>query len=345
GAFLSGGIDSSIVVALMSELLDQPVKTFSIGFEEQEYNELPYARMIADQYKTEHHEFIVKPDVVDILPKLVQNYNEPYSDSSAIPTYYLAQMTRRHVTVALNGDGSDECFSGYPRHVSAEALFRLQRRIGTFGKGALEALVSLLPRGSHRRSLSRRIQRYVNAFYEKPQRLYIRWLCVFDNEMKEELYTPAFCDVNRQFDSVDLLERWYDRADGEAFIDTTLYTDVMSYLPEDLLVKVDIATMAHSLEARSPFVDHKVMEFAAKLPPELKLNGSDTKYLLKQTFSKYLPAEIRHRKKMGFGVPIDHWLRNELKSMAYDLLLDKTAIERGYFNKKAVQQLLDDHVA
>jgi asparagine synthase (glutamine-hydrolysing) len=344
GAFLSGGIDSSIVVAVMSSMLDQPVKTFSIGFEEEEYDELAFARMIAERYRTNHQEFIVKPDVVDILPKLVWHYNEPYGDSSAVPTYCLAKMTRQHVTVALNGDGSDECFAGYPRYVEAKKVSRLRKIAGWTGRSLVEKSVQMLPAGPNRHSFTNRLKRYVKAFYESPQRRYVRWLCIFDNDMKHEICTRAFQETVRDIDSIDLTEELYNRADGKAFIDKILYVDVMSYLPEDLLVKVDIASMAHSLEARSPFVDHKVMECAASLPADLKLRGFETKYFLKRILSEFLPPEILYRKKMGFGVPIDRWLRKDLKEMAYDLLLDKTATARGYFRKDAVKLLLDEHV-
>ena len=345
GAFLSGGIDSSIVVAIMSTLLNRPVKTFSIGFEEEEYNELPYARMIADKYKTDHHEFIVKPDIADLLPKLIWSYNEPYADSSAVPTYYLAEMTRRHVTVALNGDGSDECFAGYPRHVLSSFAASYRRAADLCGGRLIKRAAELLPEGRQRHSLSSRLKRFVRAFYENPPRQYVRSLCHFDNAMKANLCTRAFKETVQGIDSVAILEALYNKADGKAHLDKILYVDVMSYLPEDLLVKVDIASMAHSLEARSPFLDHRVIEFAASLPAELKLKGRETKHLLKHTLGDFLPREILFRKKMGFGVPIDRWLRRELKEMAHDMLLDKTAAGRGYFNTAAVQTLLSEHLS
>jgi len=344
GAFLSGGIDSSIIVALMSGMLDRPVKTFSIGFDEQEYDELPYGRIIAKQYKTDHREFIVRPDVIDILPKIIWHYNEPYADSSAIPTFYLSQKTREYVTVALNGDGGDECFAGYSRHLSSHMSCYVQKLTALAGKAAVLKAVGRLPRGKHRHSFTRRVQRYTRALYEKPERRYLRWLCYFDNEMKNDLYDAAFKETVGGEDSAELIEQLYRRADAPAHIDKTLYVDSMSYLPEDLLVKVDIASMAHSLEARSPFVDHKVMEFAAALPPRLKLHGFTKKYLLKACLGKYLPNEIRHRKKMGFGVPIDRWLHRDLKDMVHDVLLDGTSQQRGYFAMGQVKNLLEEHV-
>ncbi len=345
GAFLSGGIDSSLVVAVMSGLMNQPVKTFSIGFEEESYDETKYARIIAKKYKTDHHEFVVKPDAIDILPKLVWHYNEPFADSSAIPTYYVSKMTRDYVTVALNGDGGDESFAGYERYL-ADKLADYYRFVPNFlRERIIRKAVDLLPYSTNRRSFLRRLKRFVKGISEIPERRYVRWICFFDNEMKNELYTSSFKELTKGIDSVDLTVNWYKKADAEKFIDKTLFVDVMSYLPEDLLVKVDIASMANSLEARSPFLDHKVMEFAASLPADLKLRGMETKYLLKHTLSDIVPKEILHRKKMGFGVPIDVWFRNDLKEMAYDLLLDKKCTERGYFKKEVVKKLLDEHVS
>ena len=279
GAFLSGGIDSSLVVAVMQRLLERPGKTFSIGFKEEGYDELDYARMVARHCHTDHHEFVVKPDALEILPKLVWHYNEPFADSSAIPTYYVAQMTREHVTVALNGDGGDESFAGYERYL-ADKLAAYYRAVpACIRDGIFRKVIDRLPHSSDRRRFVRRLKRFVKGISEEPERRYVRWICFFDNEMKNDLYTPCFGELTRGTDSVDLTVGWYGRSDAAAFLDRTLYVDVMSYLPEDLLVKVDIATMAHSLEARSPFLDHKLMEFAASLPADLKLRGMETKYL------------------------------------------------------------------
>ena len=345
GAFLSGGIDSSLVVAVMSRLMNQPVKTFSIGFEEEAYDEVKFARLIAGKYETDHHEFTVKPDAVSILPELVWHYNEPFADSSAIPTYYVSKLTRDFVTVALTGDGGDESFAGYERYV-ADKLADYYRRVPAFiREGIIRRAVDRLPHSTNRRNFLRRLKRFVRGISEPPERRYVRWICFFDNEMKGDLYTPAFNDLNREIDSVDLTVKWYEQADAEQFLDRTLFVDVMSYLPEDLLVKVDIASMAHSLEARAPFLDHKLMEFAASLPADLKLRGMETKYLLKHTLSDIVPQEILQRRKMGFGVPLDVWFRNDLKEMAYDVLLDQKSIERGYFRKEYVLKMLDDHVS
>lgn len=345
GAFLSGGIDSSLVVAMMSKLMDYPVKTFSIGFEEEDYNELKYARIIANKYETDHHEFIVKPDAIEILPKLIWHYNEPFADSSAIPTYYVSKVTREYVKVALNGDGGDESFAGYERYL-ADKLADYYRFIPKFFREQIiKKALNYIPYSTNRRNFFRRLKRFIKGISEVPERRYVRWICFFDNEMKDDLYTPSFKEEVNDIDSVDLTVEWYKKTDAKAFIDKTLFVDVMSYLPEDLLVKVDIASMANSLEARSPFLDHKVMEFAASLPSDLKLRGIETKYLLKHTLSDILSKEILGRRKMGFGVPLDVWFRKELKEMAYDVLLDKRCTERGYFEREAIQRMLDEHVS
>ncbi len=204
----------------------------------------------------------------------------------------------------------------------------------SYGKGLYEERWTSFPTVLTGETFSGDLNGLYRGISEPPERRYVRWICFFDNEMKGDLYTPAFNDLHREIDSVDLTVKWYEQADAEQFLDRTLFVDVMSYLPEDLLVKVDIASMAHSLEARSPFLDHKVMEFAASLPADLKLRGMETKYLLKHTLSDIVPQEILQRRKMGFGVPLDVWFRNDLKEMAYDVLLDQKSIERGYFRKE-----------
>lgn len=345
GAFLSGGIDSSATVAVMSQLANRPIKTFSIGFHESEYNEIPFAAIVAKKFDTEHTEFIVKPDAVSILPKLVWHYNEPFADSSAIPTYYVAQLTRQHVTVALNGDGGDESFAGYERYIADKLAGYYEKVPSLVRKHIIKKCLAFIPHQENRRSFFRRLKRFVNGISEQAERRYVRWICGFDNEMKNDLYTMAFAEKVTAIDSVDLIENWYHKADGTLFLDRTLFVDVMSYLPDDLLVKVDIAAMAHSLEARSPFLDHKLMEFAAALPPHYKLNGLQSKYLLKKAFASLLPATVLHRKKMGFGVPIDRWLRKELKDITCQILLEKRSIERGLFKEQAVRMLIDEHLS
>lgn len=343
GAFLSGGIDSSTVVALMSECSSGRVRTFSVGFEEQGYNELHYARLVAERYETDHHEFVVKPDAIEILPELVWYYNEPYADSSAIPTYCLAKMVREHVTVALNGDGGDENFAGYERYLATQIASRYDR-LPRVVRRSVERGIGALPPACFR-EFSRRAQRFFAAVFEEPRRRYARWITFFTNVQKAHLYTPAFREVTDPYDSVDLILQAYEAAGTADFLDATLGVDVATYLPDDLLMKVDIATMAHSLEARSPMVDHLFMEFVASIPSELKLRGRTQKHLFKQAVRDFLPLPVIDRPKMGFGVPIDRWFRRELREMSYDLLLSRRFTERGLFRPEVVRQILDEHAA
>lgn len=345
GAFLSGGIDSSAIVAVMSQIGNQPVKTFSIGFEEADYNELQYAKTVASRFQTDHKEFVVKPNAINILPKLVWHYDEPYADPSAIPTYYVSQLTREYVTVALNGDGGDESFAGYERYV-ADRFATVYEKIPHFlREKIIKKAVNLLPYREYRWSLIRRLKRFINSTTKEPERRYVQWLCYFTNEMKEKLYSPSFMQKVLLLDSIEITADMFNQSDAENLLEKTLFSDVMLYLPYDLLVKVDIASMANSLEARSPFLDQKVMEFAASLPANLKLRGMQTKFILKKAFESLLPKEIIYRKKMGFGVPLYRWFRQDLKDIMYEVLLAKKTIERGYFKQDAVKQLLDDHVA
>jgi asparagine synthase (glutamine-hydrolysing) len=344
GAFLSGGIDSSVIVALMAKLGVAHIKTFSIGFEEKAYNELPFARLVAQQYDTDHHELTVTPKATEMFQKLVWFYNEPFADSSAIPTLYLSEMTKRHVTVALNGDGGDENLLGYDRYVASlygswyDRLPKPIRRILEWG-------THFLPDASKSKTILSRLKRFVAVLSETPERRYGYWLSHFDPILKQHLCTEEFLRKSGESDSFSLLVDAFQNSDAKNFLNRLLDVDVNMYLPDDLLVKVDIASMAHGLEARSPFLDHHVMEFCATLPSSMKLKGRDKKYVLKQAVRSLLPDEILNRPKMGFGVPLDHWFRHDLREMAYDLLLSPRAIHRGYFHKHVVETLLDEHVS
>jgi asparagine synthase (glutamine-hydrolysing) len=276
GAFLSGGIDSSAVVALMSEESSDPVKTFSIGFEEQDFSELHHARRVAQHVGAEHHEFIVRPRALEVLPTLVEHYGEPYADSSAIPTYYVSRETRKHVTVALNGDGGDECFAGYERYAAMRLAERYHRLPGLLRESLIGQAVGLLPTSELRRSRVRDVKRFLRAASQPKVERYLRWVSVFDRDAKRELYSENFRRATDGFDAAALIEPWFAKANGAGIVDAALLADTMTYLPNDLLVKVDIASMAVSLEARSPFLDHHVIEFAASLPEGLKLRGLTT---------------------------------------------------------------------
>lgn len=348
GAFLSGGIDSSLIVALMAEYSDRPVQTFSIGFEEKTFNELPYARLVAERYGTDHHEFIVKPDAVDILPKLVWHFDEPFGDASAIPSYYLAEMTRRYVKVALNGDGGDESFAGYMRYLAMRLVsyYRClpqairQHVIEAFFRNAYPHL-SLLPESFLKYF---RYARYMNDLsLALPVESYAHAMMGCDNPLKAELVTPEVWQQVKHLHSFDLLAAYFQETHVEHLTDKMLYADVMMYLPGDLLVKMDRMTMAHHVEGRSPFLDHRVMEFMATVPAEDKLRGSRLKYLLKQLATPYLPKAVLTRKKQGFSVPLRLWFRNELREMLRDHLSASHIVRDGILNGRTIQRLLDEH--
>jgi asparagine synthase (glutamine-hydrolysing) len=344
GAFLSGGIDSSAVVALMSELSTERVKTFSIGFEEQEFNEIGHARRVSERFGTDHNEFIVRPNAVDVLPTLVRHYGEPYADSSAIPTYYLSKMTRQHVTVALNGDGGDECFAGYERYAAMRIAERYHRLPRLFREQIVEPAIAAIPQaGSMRSRRLGKARRFLGVVGRPVGERYLRWTSAISEELKAELCTAHFLARTSAAKTLGYLQPWFEGNGEIDIVDRALMADTSNYLPNDLLVKVDIASMAVSLEARSPFLDHHLMEFAASLPARYKLRGLTTKYLLKHALKGLLPAENLTRSKMGFGVPIRRWFRNELKSFLEDNILSGKALGRGYFKAEVVRHLVDEH--
>ncbi len=343
GAFLSGGIDSSAVVALMSQESSEPVKTFSIGFDEQDFSEIHHARRIAQHVGADHHEFIVRPDALEVLPTLVEHYGEPYADSSAVPTYYVAKETRKHVTVALNGDGGDESFAGYKRYL-AMGLSEKYRRVPSFlRESVIKQTVNRIPTSPLKGSRVKSAKRLLDAVSLPRVDRYTRWVSVFNEETKKPLYSDFFREQTRAADATGLLGEWFKRANGIGILDAMLLTDQMTYLPNDLLVKVDIAAMAVSLEARSPFLDHHVIEFAASLPQNLKLRGLTTKYVLKKALRKLLPNENLNRSKMGFGVPVGHWFRGKMQPFLREVVLSEKASRRGLFKQEGVRQLIELH--
>ncbi|OGS17877.1 MAG: asparagine synthase (glutamine-hydrolyzing) [Elusimicrobia bacterium RIFOXYA2_FULL_50_26] len=345
GAFLSGGIDSSAVVALMAAGSSTPVKTFSIGFKEEDYSELKYAAQVARHVGSDHHELIVEPGTVDILPKLAWHYNEPFGDSSALPSYYVARETRRYVTVALNGDGGDESFAGYLRYrafVLSKAVAPVAK---TLSAPLLPASSFLLKHTSNAnvRRLLNRLNIFLSAMNEPPARRNLRWHSIFNDERKAALYSADMRNLLDGKNCSSHLENLFIGAPANNDIDRLLYTDIMSYLPECLLVKMDIASMANSLEARSPFLDHELIELAAHMPAGLKLHGLTGKYILKKALRNMLPAAILNRKKMGFAIPVHHWFRGDLKNYISDILLSPQFLQRNYFDKNAVERLIKEH--
>lgn len=345
GAFLSGGVDSSAVVATMARVGGGRVRTFTIGSSARAYDETAYARMVAERYGTEHEELVVEPDSVAILPRLVWHYGEPFADPSAVPTYYVAQMARRHVTVALNGDGGDEGFLGYRRYRAMRHLMRLDRmtRWGPRERHVgLARALALMPPAAARRLKLARIGEVLRAPADEPGRRYGATLAYFADRDKEAGYGEALRD-RLAGSAFDLFAPYFEAA-GDLVAGANR-ADIHTYLPDDLMVKVDVASMAHGLEARSPLLDHTLLEWAAALPRALKMAGGETKSLLKQAMEPYLPRAVLYRPKRGFGVPIEAWLRDELRDLAYDTLLSQGARARGLFRPDYVRRLLDEHCA
>lgn len=342
GAFLSGGVDSSAVVALMARNSDRPIKTFSIGFKEEKYNELPYAKRVAEAFGTDHTEFIVEPHAIELLPMLVRQYEEPYADSSALPTYYVSKLTREHVTVALNGDGGDENFAGYSRY-SAFQISTLLDHFDPINRAMGKPLSRLLAR-KIRNTFFDRLNRFSESLSADYRRRYLSYTAYFTNEQKAALYTDEFKKKVCSTDTYDLIASRFLESGSSNRTEQAVYADFATYLPEDLLVKVDIATMAVSLEGRSPFLDHELLELSAKIPFGLKLKGlNNKKYILKEALRGIVPDEVMDRPKMGFGIPIDHWFRNELKDYTREKLLDGELVRRTIVRREAVEAILDRH--
>jgi len=345
GAFLSGGIDSSAVVYMMSKLSSRPVKTFSIGFEEREYSELKYAKIIARRFGTDHHEYVVRPDAIKLLPKLVWHYNEPYADSSALPSYYVAQMTRQKVKVALNGDGGDENFGGYERFWAARVAELFRKFPESLRKGIMKGIVNRIPESIEPKNFPRKFKRFI-SMAEKPYReRHYNWISIFRDYEKEDLFTDGFSKEMNNRQSFFSLNNAFEECNSKDIVDLVVSTDIKTNLLDDLLVKMDIATMANALEGRSPFLDHKVMEFAASIPSNMKIKGTKLKYILKKALKNKLPDEILGRGKMGFGVPLNNWFRGELKDYSYEILLSDKCVKRGYFKREGLKSILDEHCA
>jgi len=345
GAFLSGGIDSTIITGLMQELSDQPVHSFSIGFPVARFDERTFAREAAEHLGTIHHEKVVEPSALSILPKLIWHYDEPLSDSSAIPMMYLSEMTREFVTVALSGDGADELFAGYDRYhaVKLAGVFDyLPKPVRSLFSSEVWQRI---PASVEQKSFRRRLKRFLDAIGEEPQRRYLNWISIFDHSRRREIYSDSMLARLGDADAASFLQTAYAECPSRDFVTQTTCADVLTYLPCDILSKVDIASMAYGLECRSSFLDHSVVELAARMPLEFKRKGKQGKQILLDTFRDLLPASIQSRPKMGFGVPLDSWFRNELKPLLFNVLLDQKSLERGWFRPEAVRKLVDEHVA
>jgi asparagine synthase (glutamine-hydrolysing) len=328
---------------MMAELSTGPVKTFSIGFEDPALDERSAARIVAELFATDHQELVVRPSVADILPRLVRHYGEPFADATAIPTYYLSEMTRRYVTVALNGDGGDETLGGYHRYVINRHLARLgvvPRPI----RSAVGAISTRIPSNGHVDSTANRLRRSLGSIADSPADRYLRYVTDFQGFDRASVYSTEYADQVAVSAVATVISRPWRESGAADIVDLMLDVDEQTYLPDDLLFKADIATMAHSLEGRAPMLDHRFVEYAASLPVHLKVSGRQTKVALRRLLQPSVPRTIVDAPKRGFRPPLSAWLRGELRDMAYDVLLDPVAQRRGYFVPERVRELLDDHV-
>ncbi|MFK5854540.1 MAG: asparagine synthase (glutamine-hydrolyzing) [Bacteroidota bacterium] len=349
GAFLSGGYDSSLIVALMQAQSSKPIKTFTIGFHEEGYNEAQYAKSVAKHLATEHTELYVTPkDAIDVIPKLPKIWDEPFSDSSQIPTYLVSELVSKHVTVSLSGDGGDELFYGYQRYtmgnkvwktlnrLPASVRFGLATALERFPGGALEKTLSHLPKRMHIPNIADRLPKIAAIMKERTgeefyHRLVSHWKNPTSLVLGSEKQKLIFDDNKDLMKLPTLSERM-------------MYIDSMTYLPDDILTKVDRASMAVSLESRVPLLDHRVVEFAWQLPMSMKYRDGKGKWILREVLHRYVPKKIMDRPKMGFGVPIDEWLRGPLRDWAEDLLNEKRLREDGFFEPEPIRKMWDEHV-
>lgn len=341
GAFLSGGIDSSSVVALMHKALSGPLITSSIGFGEKEFNELPFARSIASRYGANHHEQIIRPDALAVVEKLSWHYDEPFADSSAVPTYYVSKVAREHITVALSGDGGDENFAGYRRYYfdQRENWLRSWLPAGV-RQPVFGALASIYPKADWVPRVFRGKATLQNLA-RCPVEAYYRSVSACNPELKLNLLHRDIRQQLADYNSLDVLREYYERADTDDLLSRIQYVDIKTYLSDDILAKVDRASMANSLEVRAPILDHKVMELAARIPSSLKLRGIQGKYIFKKALKRVLPESILYRKKMGFAVPLGRWFRGELKAMAQETIFDGQP--EGLLDRSTVEKIWREH--
>jgi asparagine synthase (glutamine-hydrolysing) len=335
GAFLSGGIDSSAIVALLASTIGEPVKTFTIGFDDRDgFDERPFARAVADQFRTEHHEEVVHAEAVDLVEELVWHHDQPFGDSSAIPTYLLNQVARRHVTVALSGDGGDELFAGYERFAAALAVDRLLR-LPEPGRAVGERLVAALPATALRGRVGR-VQRFAEMVEQGMPWAYLGWISFVPEPWRQRLLSPP-----KDWARTNYARRWGELGRAKT-LDRLLALNIETYLLDDLLVKMDRMSMAHGLEVRSPFLDTELVEFAARLPPSLKVRGLSLKRVLKRAVAGLLPDDILSRPKRGFGIPLGRWFREDLGSLT-TAMLGRGASVRAHVNGSELDRLVAEH--
>lgn len=344
GAFLSGGIDSSSVVAAMSKSSSTPVKTFSIGFDDATYNELPYARAVAKQYETEHTEQILDPNIVDLVEKLVPHLDEPFGDFSIFPTYLVSEVAREQVKVVLSGDGGDEIFGGYDTYV-AQSMDRYYHYLpGKLRHSMLPGLMARVPPRPEKKGVINKTKRFIEGAALPSSLQHTRWMMFISDDDREKLYRPEVGASLNGSSTAELIEGYFDTKTHWNPLAQQQYVDIKTYLVDDILTKVDRMSMAVSLEARVPLLDYRIVEFAVNLPAEMKISQGETKHIFKKAMSERLPHDVLYKPKQGFSIPIKHWLRDSLKPMMTDLLSPQTIRQRGYFNDDCVSGWVEEHL-
>jgi len=342
GAFLSGGVDSSAVVGLMAAHTAQPVTTCAIGFDSTQFDEVVWAKKIADLFHTNHHEFTVRGNVADSLASIARFFDEPFADPSFVPTYFVSRLARQKVTVALAGDGGDENFAGYHKYAIDQTENRLRGLVpGLLRRGVLPLLARLA--GSVRRPVGSKAQSLLKALAMEPEQAFFTTNCFFRQDLWDELVRGDLKRETRGYDPAEITRAHYRNADTDDHLGKILYTDIKTYLPGDILVKVDRMSMANSLETRAPLLDYRVVEYAASIPSVLKLNGREKKYILKHAFADLLPDDVLYRKKMGFSVPLAQWLRHELFELSDAVFRDNEGGLAHCFDMTKVRELWQRH--
>jgi len=342
GAFLSGGIDSSGVVAMMALNSDTPVKTCSIGFDEKKFNETEFAQIVADKYKTEHHELTVHQNVKDNLEKIVRFFDEPFADPSLVPTYFVSELAKQQVTVAIAGDGGDEVFAGYEKYTIDAIENRLRSKFPHWvRKKVFPKLANLLAQSNA--TVCRKGKSLLTSLSLEPAMGFYLSNAQIDDRHWNNLITPETKSQLGDYHPSKLTTDAYESSDGPDHLAKILYTDMKTYLPGDILVKVDRMSMANSLEVRAPILDKEVIEFAASLPSGMKFHHGEKKHILKQAFKPLLSDDILYRKKMGFSVPLASWLRDEIKDLAENYLFTKSTGIQQFFDMQVVQELWQQH--
>jgi len=343
GAFLSGGIDSSSVVGIMSEISGQPVQTFSIGFDDVSYNELDYARKVANLFNTEHHEAVITPDVVGLVHTIVKHLDEPLADVSVFPTYLVSQLASSKVKVVLSGDGGDEIFAGYDWYKASKAD-AYYHHLPYILRRSINRVFNTIPPSDKKKGLVNELKRFAEGAKNSKDLHHVRWQFFNDADEWEKPASKGHSPLHREERFVNPVNFYYQHSTAPDRLSKEQYVDLKMYLPDDILVKADRMSMAHSLEVRVPFLDYTFVEFAATIPSDLKLHGIVSKYILKRSMGRLLPKEIISRKKQGFSIPMKTWLKDELQDLMLELLSPVRVREDGFFNEEYTKKIIQQHI-